>query len=61
MSELSAKDQTLLTNTLHETGVFVTCGLETPNIMVTHWARSARFGDATSLCCRYAAASIPIK
>lgn len=43
MSELSAKDQTLLTNTLHETGVFVTCGLETPNIMVTHWGALGTF------------------
>lgn len=43
MSELSAKDQTLLTNTLHETGVFVTCGLETPNIMVTHWGALGSF------------------
>lgn len=30
------KDSAILMNTVNSTGVFVTCGTETPNIMVTH-------------------------
>lgn len=37
MSELLEKDYTTVIKTLDSTGVFVTCGLKTPNIMVTHW------------------------
>ena len=33
---LSDKDSAALMSALNATGVFVTCGLETPNIMVTH-------------------------
>lgn len=33
---LTDKDRTALLNALHSTGVFVTCGRQTPNIMVTH-------------------------
>ncbi len=34
---LSDKDATTVMNTLNSTGIFVTCGRETPNVMVTHW------------------------
>ena len=37
MSILHEKDRTALINTVKETGVFVTCGTKTPNVMVTHW------------------------
>ena len=37
MSELLEKDYTTILKTLQSTGVFVTCGLYTPNIMVAHW------------------------
>ncbi len=36
-SILSDKDSTALMSCLDSTGVFVTCGLDTPNIMVAHW------------------------
>lgn len=34
---LSDKDGAALLSAMNATGVFVTCGLKTPNIMVTHW------------------------
>ncbi|MDE7463560.1 MAG: flavin reductase [Clostridiales bacterium] len=34
---LSDKDSAALMTAMNTAGVFVTCGLETPNIMVTHW------------------------
>lgn len=37
MSVLHEKDRIALLNSVKETGVFVTCGTKTPNIMVTHW------------------------
>lgn len=37
MGELLEKDYTTILKTLQSTGVFVTCGLDTPNIMVAHW------------------------
>ena len=37
MSELLEKDYTTILKTLQSTGVFVTCGSDTPNIMVAHW------------------------
>ncbi|MCH5158811.1 MAG: flavin reductase [Clostridiales bacterium] len=37
MSVLQDKDRAALLNSVKETGVFVTCGTKTPNIMVTHW------------------------
>lgn len=33
----SSKDQAALMNAVTSTGVFVTCGLDTPNLMVTHY------------------------
>ena len=36
-SALTDKEVSLLLNTMSSTGIFVTCGLDTPNIMVTHW------------------------
>ena len=37
MSVLTDKERSLLITSVKETGVFVTCGTKTPNIMVTHW------------------------
>lgn len=37
MSELLEKDYTTILKTLQSTGVCVTCGSDTPNIMVAHW------------------------
>lgn len=34
---LSDKDLSTLMTTVSSTGIFVTCGLKTPNIMVAHW------------------------
>lgn len=34
---LSEKDRIALMSSVMSTGVFVTCGTKTPNIMVTHW------------------------
>ncbi len=34
---LSDRDSAALLSALRSTGVFVTCGRKTPNIMVTHW------------------------
>ncbi len=34
---LSEKDAGALMKAMNETGIFVTCGIDTPNIMVTHW------------------------
>lgn len=34
---LTDKDEATLLHAMSATGIFVTCGLETPNIMVTHW------------------------
>ena len=36
-SIMTDKEVSILHNTMSSTGVFVTCGLDTPNIMVTHW------------------------
>ncbi len=36
-AELTDKEQSKLLSTMSSTGIFVTCGLDTPNIMVTHW------------------------
>lgn len=42
MDVFSDKDSIQLMSSLKSTGVFVTCGLETPNIMVTHWGSLGR-------------------
>ncbi|MDE5592813.1 MAG: flavin reductase [Clostridiales bacterium] len=34
---LTDKDRTLLTSGLNSTGIFVTLGQKTPNVMVAHW------------------------
>lgn len=34
---LSDKDLATVMTTVNSTGIFVTCGLKTPNIMVAHW------------------------
>lgn len=34
---LTDKDRNALINTLNSTGIFVTCGRKTPNVMVAHW------------------------
>lgn len=34
---ITDRDQAELIKCLNATGIFVTCGLKTPNIMVTHW------------------------
>ncbi len=35
---LCEKDISTLIKSINETGIFVTCGIKTPNIMVAHWA-----------------------
>lgn len=39
---LSDKDEATLNSCIKSTGVFVTCGRETPNIMVTHFGLSGK-------------------
>lgn len=34
---LTDKDKATVLNTMNSTGIFVTCGKDTPNIMVAHW------------------------
>lgn len=50
---LTDKDRTLLMSHLNNTGVFVTLGQKTPNIMVAHWGMFGKMWGARRLCPAY--------
>ena len=43
MIDLSDKDSSTLIKSLSSTGIFVTCGLTEPNLMVTHWGTLGKY------------------